>query len=327
MALVAQSFGRESEYRRVLVTILSFYAHSSRLLPTWLFTDNPEWFAPYLSELPVQYVRLTPEKISIMRGKIDFLHRMKIALIEEAFQKADSSLFYADSDTFFTEDPMTLYGQVTEEKSYMHLREYEFEYLRNLPLPGGATFRAFLQLIESGTFSLPDGTQLSVGPTDASWNAGVMIMHTSHRRFLPAVYSLTDQFFPATANHASEQYAFSIMLQKYTQLQACESVIYHYWYQVKKKIADQLFEQFIPELTHLTTEQRISKVKALSVRLPGLFESHVLTLKDNAVQAFNERKYREGYKWALKAFKAGAWTDNTFIRDTLYHTKRLITQK
>jgi hypothetical protein len=87
--LVIQSFGRDNEYRRAILTILSFYAHSSlkrEETKVLLFTDMPAYFSTFLEGLPVEYVLLTPEKIKSMRGEIDFLHRMKIAVIEEAFK-------------------------------------------------------------------------------------------------------------------------------------------------------------------------------------------------------------------------------------------------
>src|SRR5688500_15091363 len=106
-SLVIQSFGRENEYKRAILTVLSFYANCSlpdeqtRLM---LFTDRPEYFSSYLSGLPVDFILLTPEKIKEMRGNIDFLHRMKIAVIEEAFDKTGGNIIYADSDTFFVAD-------------------------------------------------------------------------------------------------------------------------------------------------------------------------------------------------------------------------------
>ncbi len=74
MALVIQSFGRENEYRRAAFVVLSYYAHAGEdnNERTLLFTDNPEYFEPYLKGLPVEYVLLTPEKIRTMRGRLIF---------------------------------------------------------------------------------------------------------------------------------------------------------------------------------------------------------------------------------------------------------------
>lgn len=323
MILVTQSFGKESEYRRVVLAILSYYAYSTNTAArALLFTDNPEWFHPYFAGLPVDYILLTPEKVKKMRGEIDFLHRMKIALIEEAFQLYQTDILYFDSDTFFIADPMPYMLQLSPRKSFMHLHEYQFEYIRDMPLPAGATFQAFVQLIEKKAFQLSD-SELSVTTKMSSWNAGVMMLHQSHSKLIPDVYRLTDDFFPETKNHASEQYAFSILLQTNTDLSACDEVIYHYWYNVKKSIIDEFLpDQFSKLLQQSTVANRLSFVQSLTKKLPDYFDQHLHSLKDNAIQAFNANHFLKGYNWAFKAIFAGAISDRTFIKDVLYHFKR-----
>lgn len=323
MILVTQSFGKESEYRRVVLAILSYYAYSTNTTArTVLFTDNPQWFHPYFEDLPVDYVLLTPEKVKKMRGEIDFLHRMKIALIEEAFQLYQTDILYFDSDTFFIADPMPYMLQLSPRKSFMHLWEYQFEYIREMPLPAGATFQAFVQLIEKKTFQLSD-SELSVHTKMSSWNAGVMMLHQSHSELIPDVYRLTDDFFPETKNHASEQYAFSILLQTNTDLSACDEVIYHYWYNVKKSIIDEILPDYFVKLRQQSSLQnRLSFIQSFTIKLPQIFEQHLFSLKDNAIQALNANHFLEGYNWAFKAIFAGAISDRTFIKDVLYHFKR-----
>lgn len=329
--LVLQSFGKETEYRRAILTVLSFFAHTSLGLENCnvlLFTDKPDFFKPYLTGLPIEYVLLTPEKIRYMRGEINFLHRMKIALIEEAFAKTEGSILYADSDTFFIADPSSLINQASEDVSFMHLWEYQFESMRQLPLPAGKTFRAFLQLLENKSFELADHRVLKITPKHSSWNAGVMIFHHSHKRFIPDVYALTDQFYPSTQNHASEQYAFSIVLQENTELKPCDKVIYHYWHRIKKEIIDSyLLNLMTPAWERQPLEKKIEDVKTFTRSLPHIFDEHVLTLKDNSIQALNEGQFSKGYKWALKAVKKGAYADKKFIKDVLYHLKRQVTSK
>src|SRR5215207_5956975 len=163
--LVIQSFGRESEYKRAILTVLSFYAYSS--LPTeqmrvLFFTDQPAYFSLYFEGLTVEYILLTPEKIKQMRGEINFLHRMKIAVIEEAFSLTEGPLIYADSDTFFTADPIPLVNELEPAKGFMHLWEYRFEELRNVSWPVGETFRDFVALIDSREFLLANGRKIKI---------------------------------------------------------------------------------------------------------------------------------------------------------------------
>lgn len=325
MVIVAQSFGRETEYRRVVLAILSYFSyHNHQFTKVLLFTDNPTWFEQYFEGIQISYVMMNAEKIKNMRGKIDFLHRMKIALIEEAFAKyPEENLFYIDSDTFFIADPSSLEQQLSTEKSFMHLWEYQFEALRNLPLPAGETFQAFVRLIEQKTFTLADGKTIDVNATMSSWNAGVMLLHHTHAAFIPDVYALTDQFYPETKNHASEQYAFSILLQKNTRLEACDTVIYHYWYNVKKAIIDEYLPQKLEQLCMLKNKnERLAFVKKITDDLPSYFEQHIKTYKDNAIQKFNDNKYGEGLGWAIKAIFKGGMKDLIFMKDILYHTKR-----
>lgn len=325
--LVTQSFGKESEYRRVILAILSAFMYvKPKEIKVVLFTDKPSFFEKWFQGIDVEFVLLTTEKVKDMRGEIDFLHRMKIALIEETFLKyPHANIFYVDSDTFFLDSPLPVLNAVNENKAFMHLIEYEFEYLKDLPLPAGESFQAFYRYINSTSFTLNDGYLLKVNNTNHSWNAGIMCFHSSHVRFIKDVYLLTDKFYPATFNHASEQYAFSIMLEKFTTLQSCESVVYHYWYRIKKQVIDLLLaESDFITLENTDISHKISILKPFLQKLPFYLDNHYLSLLDNAVQAFNEDKLAKGYSFYLKALSKKPFIALKQWRDVLYHTKRLL---
>jgi hypothetical protein len=329
VTLVVQSFHATYELRRAVFAILSFYAHASRPVEEtqlMVFTDQPEFFKDFLSGLPVHYVPLTADRVREMRGQIDFLHRMKIAAIEQAFNRfPDNSLLYFDSDSFFIADPHPFIQRLSPNLSYMHKHEYKFEEMAGFPLPAGATFHAYLKLIKSKNFQLASGETISVNPRWSSWNAGVIMLYRSHAAYIPDVYALTDQTYPVTGNHASEQYAFSIVLQTRTQLEPCENVNYHYWYRVKKQIADLFLSRVITDnwaKTPLTA--KLTEVRAYTRLLSGRFDDHVLSLRDNAIQAFNENKFGDGYSWAAKAIRKAPFGDLKFYKDVLYHFKRHI---
>lgn len=325
--LLSQSFGKESEYRRVILAILSAFAFVDlKYIKVVLFTDKPSFFEKWFKGLDVEYVLLTPEKVKEMRGEIDFLHRMKIALIEETFvNHPQANIFYVDSDTFFIDSPLPVLNAVNENKAFMHLIEYEFEYLKDLPLPAGETFQAFYRYFNEYIFTLNNGSLLKVNNTNHSWNAGVMCFHSTHHRFINDVYLLTNKFYPATLNHASEQYAFSIMLEKFTDLQSCDTVVYHYWYRIKKQIIDILLaeDKFI-DLESTDILHKISKLKPFLQKLPFYLDNHYLSLLDNAVQAFNKDSLSKGYSFYFKALSQKPFIALKQWRDVLYHTKRLL---
>jgi len=325
-SIVLQSFGREQEYKRAIFCLLSHFCFAK---PEWvekviLFTDNPGYFESFLTGYPVHYVLLTDEKIKAMRGEINFLHRMKITMIEKSFQLTTGDLLYVDSDTFFTGNPHQAMAEVSPAVSFMHKHEYQFSTLKEMALPAGAPFRTFYKLAMSKGFLISAGHTIKVSPEFSSWNAGAMALHQSHQSLLQDVYSLTDQFFPSTQNHASEQYAFSIILQTKTNLKPLDNIIYHYWYRVKKTIMDEVLAREISDkFLSMNPGQRISQLVSLTKQLPGLLENHIHTLRDNAIQAFHENRFSIGYAYALQAVVKNP-TDKKFWLDLGYHTKRWI---
>src|SRR5260221_7641229 len=94
-SLVIQSYGSTNEYKRAIFSIWSFYAWTNKLTDqvlVILFTDNEEYFRQHLKTLSVKFISLSPDKLKSMRGKIDFVHRVKIAAIEEAFEHTEGNL-------------------------------------------------------------------------------------------------------------------------------------------------------------------------------------------------------------------------------------------
>ncbi|TGD82987.1 hypothetical protein [Hymenobacter wooponensis] len=327
--LVTQSFGKESEYRRAVFAVLSFWARYSgdkKVVKTVIFTDNSTFFQQYLSDIDVHYVHLTPEKMKSMRGRIDFLHRMKIALIEETFLLyPEATILYIDSDTFFIEDATLWMKSFTPGKSFMHLLEYPFESCREAPLPAGQTQRAFLNLIESKTFITSQGVE-SYTAQQASWNAGVMGLPYQVASWLPDVYSLTDEFYPPSKSHGSEQSAFSLILQTRTQLEPCDQYVYHYWHRVQKEIIDSLLPTYLnKQFQSRNIEKKLYDIKKYSTSLPILFATHHLAIKDHAIQSFNEKKYKLGYYYSFKLLCQFS-IDMAFLKDLLYHSKQFFAQ-
>ena len=68
-------------------------------------------------------------------------------------------------------------------------------------------------------------------------------------------------------------------------------------------------------------------VKDWAQKLPQYFDSHLLTQKDEAIQAFNANDYKRAYHFTFKAIFKGALFDTKFIKDIMYHTKRKFFRK
>lgn len=324
--LVVQSYGHESEYLRAIFAIWSFYAHAPddfKQTRTWVYTDNADFFKGYFGDLNVHFVLLTPSWMTAMKGSYDFLHRIKISIIEETFKLSDGGVFYFDTDTFFVGDPSNFILRVSPRASFMHSHEYEFQELRNIPMPSGEPFHAVLNFLDKVGLKDADGKVLGLPSGLVSWNAGALLLHQAHRSLLPDVYAITDQLYAATRNHASEQYAFSIILQTKTELLGCEKVLYHYWHRVKKQIMDEFLGLRIGAgwRAH-TKDEKEAMVLKWTYMLPGYFQSHPLSLRDHAIQSFNRNEFYSGYFWAIKSLVKKPFS-SSFIRDIAYHTRRL----
>ena len=117
------------------------------------------------------------------------------------------------------------------------------------------------------------------------------------------------------------------MLQTQTELKPCEEVIYHYWYRTKKQITDHFLDKELAALKEASLEKKLDTVRTWTKELPALFLKHEFMLRDNAIQAFNENRFREGYRWTFRALTKAPFSDKDFVRDVLYHTKRFVSKK
>lgn len=322
--LLGQCFGLEREYKRALFMIMSFLTyHKESNYTIVLFTDNTDFFTSRLpNNINIKFEFLSPERIKQMRGPNDFLHRMKIAMIEYTLTNYPKKLFYVDSDAFFINSPQKVINYVNEDNASMHKIEYAFKTIIN----GGKTFAEFAELIANQKFKLAStDVLLNVGLDQYSWNAGIMSFHPSHIRYIPDVYELTEQFYPPTKNHASEQYAFSVILQNNTQLIQCEDIVFHYWHRVEKQIMDSILNKlFVESFFSTTYEAQLSKIKILTEKLPEQIKQNKLMLQDNAIQYFCKKEYNKAYKETIKAIFKGALIDTAFLKDVLYHTKQIL---
>jgi hypothetical protein len=144
--------------------------------------------------------------------------------------------------------------------------------------------------------------------------------------FLHDVYSLTDQFYPPTQNHASEQYAFSIVLQTQTIVNPLEQIIYHYWYRIKKTVVDgELIKLLTPKFLSIPENKKFELTVKLVQKLPTLLDNHILILRDNSIQLFHENKFSKGFAYAVRALIKNPFDMNFFL-DVGYHFKRWMKQ-
>ncbi len=324
-SLVLQSYGSEVQYRRAILLIMSFLGVVKDAISNYkilVFTDNIPFFERYLGGINIQYIFLDTQKISAYTGEMNFIHRMKIAIIEEAFNLNDGNLLYADTDSFFLCDPTPILNKLDPAQSYMHELEYPFSDLKDQSLPAGEESVEFYRNVISKDFLLTGDGHITVHEKMKSWNAGIMILHRNQRVLIPDIYKLTDQFFKLSGNHSSEQYAFSILLQERTNLQPMKEYSYHYWHRIQKKIVDEYIEK---KIMLRINEYSYSLISGKSMfqynNLPGIIERHPLYIQDKAIQALNVDNFSRGLYYSLQYLLKRPFSFK-FIRDIGYHLKR-----
>jgi hypothetical protein len=326
-SLVMQSYGAMNEYRRAIFSIWSFYLWtkaSADVVPCLIFTDNPDVFEKYCGGLPLKYVLLTAERIGEMRGDIDFVHRVKVEVIKEAFALTEGNILYVDSDTFFIDSPANYINRLSDTQSFMHKYEYKFGEMKNFNSPGLLSFRQLYDFIKSHTFTLSNNRRITIPLDQVSWNAGVIILHKSQEAHLPDVLMLTDALHRGVPHHGCEQYAFCVVLDMNGKVSDCEDLVYHYWLPVKKPIADIFLSERITDAwSQLSMADKLIDMKRWTSVFPRYFQRHVLMIQDQAIQAFNENRFRAGYFFSLRALLKSP-LNRKFLLHVMYHSKRLI---
>ncbi|MEM7548228.1 MAG: hypothetical protein AAF363_01040 [Bacteroidota bacterium] len=318
------SFGNRTHHNRAVLAIYSVLLNYSfrENECVIVYTDSPEYFQIFFNQSIVVFEHLDQNKVNEMLGPIDLIHRVKIGVIEDALKKfPGNTILYFDSDTFFTKNLNHAKGLITEKDAIMHLVEFN---MGSVPedFPPAPTTYDFAQMIGMDEFELGNEVVRIDAKSFNSWNAGLIGLHPSHLELIPLVYQLTDQWYPKVPSHASEQYAFSYVLQNNLVLHPGESFCYHYWYHAKKKVVDSILENLLGD-NFLETEldERSKKMKSLISRLPNLLNTHFYIHHDKAIQDFLKRRYFKGYLNALKTILSHPEKTWTMLKDAGYYTR------
>jgi hypothetical protein len=325
------SSGKDFLHNRTILSVLSLVNNyqlktGEKIL---IYTDKVAYYQIFLAHLPIEYHLLSQEKIKEMMGEDDLIHRVKIGVIEDATKQYPShNIFYVDSDTFFYKDFTEILHQISPQSSVMHKFEYNMSFLGTYPPQDKDHFRAVYDVLAMQSFVLQDKS-ISIRPESfASWNAGIIGLHHSNFLWLKDVYALTDQLYAPTKNHACEQYAFSYFLQKNGALIDCEFYNRHYWHKVEKRIVDEFLEKNLNEsFIQLSLEKKKQKVAHWCNYLLKKIPTHEYTYRYNAMIAFQEKRYWQGYKQCVQTLLANPLQDLLFFKDIAHYTKKMLFSK
>jgi hypothetical protein len=225
MKIVYQAYGREDVIRQVLFSVISLKTRAESLenLTIEIYTDQPDRLRMFFADmLEVKVVGITAGDIQGWRGAIDFVHRVKLKILEKATQGLHEPLIYLDGDTYFAKDPTTLLRQVSPTRSLMHVRESRMDEADD-PLT-----KKIAKFVRKNSFKV-EGQDLKIPVSAEMWNAGVIGIHPVNFSLLTMMVELTDEMYSRYQKHVMEQLAVSYLLQTKTILVTSHLEIIHYW--------------------------------------------------------------------------------------------------
>jgi len=214
MLNVYQSYGNNDVFKQTLFSIftLQYYLSETRINFPYsiiVYTDKPEIFSKYNLETSL----LSQNLIQKWKGKYNFLHRVKIIIIEDAARRSNDSIIYIDSDTYFIKSPILLFKKISSEISLMLNNE-------------GQISKNNQKLLFN---FLSNKTNLDIGNNKIfMWNAGLIGIDKSNIHLINKILELNDNIYEKFYRHIVEQFSFSYYLQINTNIYSCDDYLIHY---------------------------------------------------------------------------------------------------
>lgn len=252
--ILFQAYGDQSilcECKFALMQILRY--NNTGEICLVLYTDNPDFFSEELKFFDNKIIELFPPgQITKWRGAIDFVHRVKIEILQHFFNNHTGSVLYCDTDTYCKHSLEYLFQQIENGTVYMHTNEGPINTTDN---PVIKKWRRFL----SENHITINGNNITDTAGIAMWNAGVIGINSNKAYLLRDVLAITDKIFPLFPKHTVEQFAFSFVFQKNVSLSAADDTIFHYWDLKEYRL---LLQSFFSFTKGESVQERTKKIQA-----------------------------------------------------------------
>ncbi|OYQ31877.1 hypothetical protein CHU92_15400 [Flavobacterium cyanobacteriorum] len=287
--LVYLTYGGEDFYNEALYSLLSYYKyHTVDENQVVLYTDNSAFFRRHLPEL-VCYIDIGEEQIKHWKGSINFIHRVKVKVLQDITQRFSGNFLYLDSDTYFKENIAGLYIKISNGNLVFDRCEG-----RLIDNPGGiaAKMRKFIK--KESSFIIPSFAEaVEIDETFTVWNAGIIGFDSAVAEELFRVEELVDVLYLKNPLFVMEQIAFSYFFQKIKQPVAAESYIHHYWYFKEFRKVLQEFFNYHKDKPFLQLKDELHKID------PQYLSSEKRAYKKMTFWQKQWQKISKGRKWAI----------------------------
>jgi hypothetical protein len=256
--LIYQAYGSPDILNEALLSILSYLRQPAEAT-VLVYTDQPAHFQAVLADAPgVTYVFVEPAQWRAWRGEIDFVHRVKIKVLQHAAAHYTGQLLYVDTDTIFTQSVAPIFAALVQGERFMHVSEGRLG-------DGNPLNRKINRALQRAARPVLAGE--SIGPATRMYNAGVLGLRTLDAPLLAEVLALTEQLYRLYPKHVMEQLAFSVVWAQSGPVREAAPWVYHYWN--LKEIRPVLAQLFAPQPSATLASWQ---ARAASLDVPALAE-------------------------------------------------------
>lgn len=291
--LVYSVFGNENFYNEVLYSILSylkFHKEDENLII--ILTDNADFFKKRISN-NIIYHELNEEKIKLWKGKHNFVHRVKVKVIQDVVSKYEGNFLYLDSDTYFIKNCSEIFENINSNAIYFDKCEGKL-----IDNKGGIARKMKAFLKNESEFKIPSlNESLKIDSDFTVWNAGVIGFNSSYSNQLKMVEELVDVLYSKNQLFVMEQISFNYFFQRKTKPLESKNHIHHYWY----------FKEFRGVLSHFFEHNKSKSFEEMIVEIdkinPEYLSSEKRAYKKMSFWKKQFHKIQKGRKWKILDYK------------------------
>jgi lipopolysaccharide biosynthesis glycosyltransferase len=220
--IVYQAYGHKDILNECCYSIISLLKHHhNNDLKIVIYTDNKNHFS-FLPTDNIDFIKLNETSIQDYKGPFNFVHRVKIKVLEDFCKKYQGKFIYVDTDIFFLKNISPLFNRITDNQFLMCNNEGPITNKKNRVF---VKFKNYIDLnknyLNNHHIPIPSNIQM--------WNAGVLGMKTTHDSIIEQVLYTNDTIYPQFHSHIVEQMSFTYQLQKEGNIEASTDYLFHYW--------------------------------------------------------------------------------------------------
>ena len=219
MNIVYLVFGTKIEnYQQAYFSIFTAQLHKNDDDKIIVITDDSSLFGFF--ENIIETIFINQDTIKDWEGPHQFFWRVKIKALQLVAQKyPEDSILYLDSDTFFYKNIEVLRSALQSGQHFMHLDEGKLSQLSS------KTEKLMWKQMKGKSYE-----NIIINENVAMWNAGLIGVSQKHFECLDLTLRINDAMCAdGVTRRLIEQFAFSLGLNQYSELQPADHIVGHYW--------------------------------------------------------------------------------------------------